>query len=88
MKDIYLVSPVKVPEDIEIIAKATKCRDFYVYYHKFLNDNFEYINEFIDVAKKNDCRIFVNFKHDILEEDLVQIKKMIKLKKLMMRKLF
>ena len=78
MKDIYLVSPVKVPEDIEIIAKATKCRDFYVYYHKFLNDNFEYINEFIDVAKKNDCRIFVNFKHDILEEDLVQIKKMIK----------
>ena len=77
MKEITIIAPVKIPEDVETFCAKTKCRDFYVYYHKFLN-NFEYINEFIDKAKSNDCRIFINFKHDISEEDLIEIKKMIK----------
>lgn len=78
MKDISIIAPVKKPEDIEAFIPYTKCRDFYVYYHKFLHSNFEYINEFIDAAHKNDCKIYINFKHDISEEDLVEIKKMIK----------
>lgn len=78
MKDISIIAPIKKPEDIEIFVKHTKCRKFYVYYHKFLNNNFDYINEFIDIAHKNNSEIFINFKHDISEEDLTQIKKMIK----------
>lgn len=78
MKDILIIAPVKKPEDIENFIEHTKCRDFYVYYHKFLNNNFEYINEFIENAHKNNSKIFINFKHDISEEDLIQIKKMIK----------
>lgn len=78
MKDISIIAPLKKPEDIEAFVPNTKCRDFYVYYHKFLNDKFDYINEFIQCAHKNNCRIFINFKHNILEDDLVQIKSMIK----------
>ena len=81
MKDISIISPVKKPEDIEAFIPHTKCRDFYVYYHKFLNDKFDYINEFIETAHKNNCSIYINFKHDISEEDLIQIKKMIKILK-------
>lgn len=78
MKDISIIAPVKKPEDIENFVKGTKCRSFYVYYHKFLNNNFEYVNDFIEAAHKNNSRIFVNFKHDISEDDLQEIKKMIK----------
>jgi len=78
MKDISVISPIKTPKDIEDFIPHVKCRDFYVYYNKFLNNNFEYINEFIETAHKNDCKIFINFKHDISEEDLVEIRKMIK----------
>lgn len=78
MKDISIIAPVKKPEDIEAFVPHTKCRNFYVYYHKFLNNNFDYINEFIDAAHKNDSKIYINFKHDISEEDLTQIKKMIR----------
>ncbi|MFA7659036.1 MAG: U32 family peptidase [Candidatus Gastranaerophilaceae bacterium] len=78
MKDISIIAPVKKPEDIELFVPCTKCRDFYVYYDKFLNNNFEYINEFIEIAHKNNSSIYVNFKHDISEEDLTEIKKMIK----------
>jgi len=78
MKDISIIAPVKKPEDIESFIPHTKCRDFYVYYHKFLNNNFSYINEFIDVAHKNNSKIYINFKHDISEDDLTEIKKMIK----------
>lgn len=78
MKDISIIAPVKKPEDIEAFIPHTKCRDFYVYYHKFLKNNFEYINDFIQVAHKNQSRMYINFKHDISEEDLTEIKKMIK----------
>lgn len=78
MKDISIVAPIKKPEDIGNFLPHTKCRDFYVYYHKFLNNKFEYINEFISAAHKNNCRIYVNFKHDISEDDLTEIKKMIR----------
>lgn len=78
MKDIVVVAPIKKPDDIELFSKNTRCRDYYVYYKKFLNNNFEYVNEFVDTAKKNDCRIYINFKHDITEENLPEIKKMLK----------
>lgn len=78
MKDIFIIAPIKKPQDIEDFVTSTKCRNFYVYYHKFLNNNFEYINEFIEEAHKNNSKIYINFKHDISEEDLTQIKKMIK----------
>ena len=78
MKDIELFAPVKKPEDIENFSKHTSCRKFYVYHKKFMDNNFSYISEFIDVAKRNNCKIYINFKHNITEEDLVIIKKMIK----------
>lgn len=78
MKDISIIAPLKKPEDIEMFLPQTKCRMFYVYYHKFLGDKLEYINEFINIAHKNNCEIYINFKHDISEEDLIEIKKMIK----------
>ena len=78
MKDISIIAPVKKPEDIEAFVPHTKCRDFYVYYHKFLNNNFEYINEFIEAAHKHNSKIYINFKHDISEDDLTEIKKMIR----------
>lgn len=78
MKDISIIAPIKKPEDIELFIPHTKCRKFYVYYHKFLNNKLEYINEFIDIAHKNNSKIYINFKHDISEEDLIEIKKMIK----------
>lgn len=78
MKEIVVVAPVKKPEDIDLFSQKTHCRDYYVYYKKFLNNNFEYVNDFVEAAKKNNCHIFINFKHDITEENLPQIKKMLK----------
>ena len=78
MKVIKIVSPVKKPEDIDTFSKETSCRDYYVYYNKFLNNNFDYVKEFVDAAKRNNCSIYINFKHDITEENLAEIKKMLK----------
>ena len=78
MESISIVAPVKKPEDIEVFSKASKCRDFYVYHKKFLNNNFEYVNEFVDMAKRCNCSIYINFKHDITEENLPEIKKLLK----------
>lgn len=78
MKEIFITAPVKTPEDIELFAKETNCRDYYVYHKKFLDNNFEYINEFIDAAKRSNSQIFINFKHNITEENLPEIKKMLK----------
>lgn len=77
MKEIAIIAPIKTPSDIEEFAPQVKCRDFYVYHHKFLNKNFDYVKEFIETAHRNDCRIYVNFKHNITEENLVEIKKFI-----------
>ncbi len=78
MKEINIIAPVKKPEDILKFSENTRCKDYYVYYNKFLNGNFEYIKEFVTNAKSVDCRIFVNFKHDIVEEELPEIKKFLK----------
>ena len=80
MNEITITSPIKKPEDIDNFLPYVKCRNFYVYHHKFLpscGGRFEYINEFIEKAHKNNCKIFVNFKHNITEEDLIEIKKFI-----------
>ena len=77
MSDIIVTAPVKKPDDIKNFIEHVKCRSFYVYHHKFLNNNFEYINEFIQQAHSNNCKIYVNFKHNITEEDLIEIKKFI-----------
>jgi len=78
MKEIKIVAPVKKPEDISVFASSTNCRDYYVYHKKFLNNNFEYVSEFVNAAKENNCAIYINFKHDITEENLPEIKKMLK----------
>ena len=77
MKEISLVAPVKTPEDIENFCPVVKCRNFYVYHHKFLNKNFDYVKEFIETAHKHDAKIYVTFKHNITEENLTEIKKFI-----------
>ncbi len=78
MKDITITAPVKKPEDILKFSKNTRCREFYVYYTKFMNDNFEYLYEFINAAKSVNSKLFVNFKHDITEEELPEIKRFLK----------
>lgn len=78
MKDITISAPVKKPEDIIEFSDNTRCREYYVYYTKFMNNNFEYINEFVSAAKKVNAKIFVNFKHDITEAELPEIKKFLK----------
>ena len=78
MKEIIITAPVKKPEDIEVFSKETNCRDYYVYYKKFLDNNFDYVKEFVDAAKRCKCNIYINFKHDITEENLPEIKKMLK----------
>lgn len=75
MKEIKIVAPVKKPEDIDLFAGETSCREYYVYYKKFLNNNFDYVDEFVTAAKRNNCAIYINFKHDITEENLAEIKK-------------
>ncbi|MDR1167290.1 MAG: U32 family peptidase [Heliobacteriaceae bacterium] len=78
MDNIKLIAPIKKPSDIEEFAKQTGCRDYYVYYKKFLDGNFEYVKEFIDTAGTNKCNFYINFKHDITEENLPEIKRMLK----------
>ena len=78
MEGIKIVSPIKKPEDIETFAKASSCREFYVYHKKFMDGNFEYVNEFVRTAKENNCSVYINFKHDINEENLPEIKKLLK----------
>lgn len=78
MNDISIIAPLKKPEDIEFFIPHTKCRKFYVYYHKFLDNKLEYINTFIEAAHRNNSEIYINFKHDISEDDLTQIKAMIR----------
>ncbi|MBD5403083.1 hypothetical protein HDR58_09885, partial [bacterium] len=78
MKDINIIAPVKKPEDIIEFANNSNCRDYYVYYTKFLNGNFSYVEEFVENAAKTNSRIYINFKHDIVEEELPEIKKFLK----------
>lgn len=78
MGSIKITAPVKKPDDIDVFAKETSCRSYYVYYKKFLDNNFEYVKEFVEAAKRNKCSIYINFKHDITEENLPEIKKMLK----------
>lgn len=78
MKDIVITAPVKTPEDIELFTHETNCRNFYVYHKKFMDNNFEYIKEFVDAAKRHKSHIFINFKHNITEENLPEIKRMLK----------
>ncbi len=80
MNDITITAPIKKPQDIEEFLPYVKCRNFYVYHHKFLpsgGGSFEYVNDFIKTAHENDCKVFINFKHNITEEDLIEIKKFI-----------
>lgn len=78
MKEIIVTAPVKKPEDIEVFSANTNCRDYYVYYKKFLDNNFDYVKEFVETAKRCKCNIYINFKHDITEENLPEIKRMLK----------
>ena len=78
MKEISIIAPLKKPEDIDLFCKSTNCRSYYVYYKKFLNNNFEYVNEFVEAARRQGCKFYINFKHDITEENLPEIKKMMK----------
>ena len=78
MSRIKVIAPIKKPEDITNFIQHVECRDFYVYHHKFLNNQFEYLNEFIETAHNNNCRIYINFKHNITEEDLKEIKQFIR----------
>lgn len=76
MKELSVVAPVKTPDDIRNFAQKAKCREFYVYHHRFMG-NLKFINEYIEAAKATDSKIYVNFKHSIMEEDLTQTKKLI-----------
>jgi len=78
MKEINIIAPVKKPEDILEFSENTGCRDFYVYYTKFLGGNFDYVKEFVECAKKTNSNLYINFKHDIVEEELPEIKKFLK----------
>src|SRR5574344_41849 len=78
MKEIKIFAPVKTPEYILHFDKETICRDYYVYYTKFMNGNFDYVKEFVENSQKSGCRIFINFKHDIVEEELPEIKKFLR----------
>ncbi len=77
MKEFKLIAPIKSPKDFQLFLPEVRCRHFYVYHHKFLNENFNYIDEFIKEAHAKNCKIYVNFKHNITEENLVEIKKFI-----------
>ena len=78
MKEIFVVSPVKTPESITEFCQKTNCREFYVYHHRFINnDNFEYVNEYIKAAHNANAKIYVNFKHSIDEEEVSKTKKFI-----------
>ena len=59
-------------------SENTRCREFYVYYTKFMNENFEYLEEFVRAAESAGAKVFVNFKHDITEEELPEIKRFLK----------
>ena len=77
MKELTLIAPIKTPQDFQLFTPEVKCKHFYVYHHKFLNENFNYIEEFIKEAHAKNCKIYVNFKHNITEENLIEIKKFI-----------
>ena len=77
MKELTLIAPIKTPQDFQLFTPEVKCKHFYVYHHKFLNENFNYIEEFIKEAHEKKCKIYVNFKHNITEENLIEIKKFI-----------
>lgn len=74
---LNIVSPIKSPNDIKLLFDKTSCRDFYVYYDRFFDDNFIYIYDFIQMAHKLDSRIYVNFKHDISENLQDKVKKFV-----------
>ena len=75
---LNIISPIKSPDDIKILIEKTTCRDFYVYYDKFFDDNFIYIYDFIKIAHQFNSRIYVNFKHDISENLQDKVKKFVK----------
>ncbi len=77
MKEISVVSPLKSPQDIKTFSEKTKCREFYVYHNKFLNDNFEDILSYINTAKECGSKVYVNFKHSIDEQEALKTKEFI-----------
>ncbi len=78
MKDIFVIAPIKTPNDIIYFSKKSNCRNYYVYHHKFLNNNFKYVEEFISNAHKTNSKIYINFKHNITENELSEIKEFIR----------
>lgn len=77
MKNIKIIAPVKKPENFAKL-KNLDCNTFYVYHHKFLKNNFEYIKEYINEAHRHNCEIYVNFKHNIGEDDIEEVKAFLK----------
>ena len=77
MKELSIIAPIKTPQDIADFSAQTKCKTFYVYHKRFMENNFKYLEEFISIAKQNNCNIYVNFKHSIAETDIPEIKKFI-----------
>ena len=61
MKEIKIVAPVKKPDDIDLFAKETSCREYYVYYKKFLNNNFDVFNMVSSNVKVPHFVLTVNF---------------------------
>ncbi|MFQ8625606.1 MAG: hypothetical protein ACLSA2_03580 [Candidatus Gastranaerophilaceae bacterium] len=51
MENIKITAPVKKPEDIEVFAKKPLAEIITFIIKNFLNNNFDYINEFVHTAK-------------------------------------
>ena len=73
MKEIKVLFPINQPEDIKICEKVNS-KKVYISHKYFINNGFEKLFEFEEMAKKYKVDLYISFSGDIYDKDNVYIK--------------
>jgi len=73
MKEIKVLFPINQPEDIKICEKVNS-KKVYISHKYFINNGFEKLFEFEEMAKKYKVDLYISFSSDIYDKDNVYIK--------------
>ena len=73
MKEIKVLFPINQPEDIKICEKVNS-KKVYISHKYFINNGFEKLFEFEEMAKKYKVDLYISFSSDIYDKDNIYIK--------------
>lgn len=73
MKEIKVLFPINQPEDIKICEKVN-AKKVYISHKYFINNGFEKLFEFEQIAQKLKVDLYISFSGDIYDKDNIYIK--------------